>query len=92
MSSTNVNDVVTEARQMRTPSQDFLQQLDTINRNLGLCDQQLSTLLHKPVPNSREALTQATDNYDVRSSLEVRYTCTFPSTLQNVPAKDNCNE
>ncbi|XP_041359578.1 microtubule-actin cross-linking factor 1, isoforms 1/2/3/5-like isoform X9 [Gigantopelta aegis] len=54
-----------EARQMRTPSQDFLQQLDTINRNLSMCDQQLSTLLHKPVPNSRDSLTQATDNYDV---------------------------
>ncbi|XP_046365478.2 microtubule-actin cross-linking factor 1-like isoform X10 [Haliotis rufescens] len=45
-----------ESKLSQSASQSFLQQLEQVNRNLGQCDQQLSTLLNKPIHNNTDAV------------------------------------
>lgn len=48
-----------------TAAQTMLQQLETANRELTICDQQISALVHKPLPQNNLGVQDAFRKYRV---------------------------
>ena len=57
--------VSSEGQRSMTAAQTLIQQIDSVSRELGACDQQLSTLIHKPLPQNNLGVQDAFRKYRV---------------------------
>ena len=57
--------LLSEGQRSMTAAQTLIQQIDSVSRELGACDQQLSALIHKPLPQNNLGVQDAFRKYRV---------------------------
>ena len=57
--------LLSEGQRSMTAAQTLIQQVDSVSRELGACDQQLSALIHKPLPQNNLGVQDAFRKYRV---------------------------